>query len=532
MGQEFFAHGAFLKGDHRILEMMAELFLEIYVDLMMRSKGIIRLQDYGIALCQKYNVPSRFFHSVRYEVEALVKSYLECIKMDIENKEINIEVITKKIEKLITKLKKDPKNKKIKTDLFTARQKLVGFNRKLKRLTKELNDPSMMHGGIKLWNEQYWCPKEYKNSDHWRQVNYNAWCLYHTKWLYKWRSKRAKTFSFVGNKAENTGNVSCIAEVNVKGLIDLKLNIPTCLRTDEKYYIIKDLYFYQNHQLVVNTIYANKDKKTVKPITYRFVKESNGWSIYAVFAEDATPKFFTCNRIGIDLNVGFITYTIISPDGNKIKFGRIEMDLRNKSSEESNRIICEVVKDICDLCIKYSAALVIEDLDFKKKRQLLAQSNNKKMNKMISNFAYAKFRNAIKSRCFRQGITLIKVDTHYTSFIGRNKYMRMYGISVHSAASFIIARRSFGFSERFIDNKFVANSGKVISVFLPDWKKPQASIIGTIFGKYNNALVEKSRLVKAPVPKLLGINSAGRQGQQTILYDGNRGIIRLNIQFN
>ena len=41
-----------------------------------------------------------------------------------------------------------------------------------------------------------------------------------------------------------------------------------------------------------------------------------------------------------------------------------------------------------------------------------------------------------------------KVNPAYTSVIGRFKYAKMYGLSVHEAASFVIGRRGLDFEEK------------------------------------------------------------------------------------
>ncbi|GAH10430.1 unnamed protein product, partial [marine sediment metagenome] len=43
---------------------------------------------------------------------------------------------------------------------------------------------------------------------------------------------------------------------------------------------------------------------------------------------------------------------------------------------------------------------------------------------------------------------MIQVSPRFTSFIGEYKYAATYGISVHQAAAFVIARRAMGFSEK------------------------------------------------------------------------------------
>ena len=73
---------------------------------------------------------------------------------------------------------------------------------------------------------------------------------------------------------------------------------------------------------------------------------------------------------------------------------------------------------------------------------------NKKANFKMSMFAYNKMISAIKSRAEKMGIAVFEVNPAYTSQIGKMKYMKRFGISIHEAASFVIARRAMGFKEK------------------------------------------------------------------------------------
>lgn len=46
------------------------------------------------------------------------------------------------------------------------------------------------------------------------------------------------------------------------------------------------------------------------------------------------------------------------------------------------------------------------------------------------------------------GVAVFEVNPAYTSQIGKMKYMKRFGISIHEAASFVIARRGMGFKEK------------------------------------------------------------------------------------
>ena len=50
---------------------------------------------------------------------------------------------------------------------------------------------------------------------------------------------------------------------------------------------------------------------------------------------------------------------------------------------------------------------------------------------MLSEFAYAQISEAIERKAAYEGVEVIKVDPAYTSLIGKLKYVRDKGMSVH-----------------------------------------------------------------------------------------------------
>ncbi len=66
----------------------------------------------------------------------------------------------------------------------------------------------------------------------------------------------------------------------------------------------------------------------------------------------------------------------------------------------------------------------------------------------MSQFAYQKMIQAIKSRAEKMGVAVYVVNPAYTSQIGKMKYMKRLGVSIHMAAAYVIARRAIGFKEK------------------------------------------------------------------------------------
>ena len=146
--------------------------------------------------------------------------------------------------------------------------------------------------------------------------------------------------------------------------------------------------------------------------------------------------------------------------------------------------------------MKYRCGIAIENLDFANLKKKM--SSNKKYNRMLSSFPYSKFKEMIESMCFRYGIELKIVDACYTSFIGRNKYMKNMGISVHHAAAIVIGRRAMNRSERFRNKEITLNNGNRVTCELPEWKghKKRYIYLKTLFNDYHDLLKKSLLLTK------------------------------------
>lgn len=147
---------------------------------------------------------------------------------------------------------------------------------------------------------------------------------------------------------------------------------------------------------------------------------------------------------GIDVNLDKVAVSIVTKQGNLLEsktFYCHEMEYV-KSNRRSN-IAGEIAKEIIGYLLHLNVgAIVLEDIHFKQ-----THDTNKKFNRLTHSFAKKKLQDALVSRGIRFGYKIKKVNPAYTSVIGRFKYSKMYGLSVHEAASFVIGRRGLDFEE-------------------------------------------------------------------------------------
>ena len=98
-------------------------------------------------------------------------------------------------------------------------------------------------------------------------------------------------------------------------------------------------------------------------------------------------------------------------------------------------------------------SIVIEQLDFKKTKAQQTKGKTKQgkeYNRMLHKFDYSRYQTVLENSSHRKKVELIKVNPKNTSKIGKQKYRDRMKLSVHQAASYVIARRGQGYQDRFV----------------------------------------------------------------------------------
>lgn len=267
---------------------------------------------------------------------------------------------------------------------------------------------------------------------------------------------KARYAYFVGSKGEKFGNRNCQFDGKI-----IKIRVPYLLEHTYGEYVTTEIgkfsYGTQQIQQALNTSGESVSKSGVRtPIefgvamTYRFYYKDFRWFMAVTFDLPA-PKKVTKSRhygcIGIDLNPDSVGWAYVSPDGNPTAKGQIKLHLAGKRRGQARAIIGDAVRRLTTLALTYCCPLVCESLDFNRKQTTLRE-RGRKYARMLSNFAYSRFFEALSGRCVNLGIELIQVNPAYSSLIGLVKYARMYGLASDEAAGLAIARRAMGLSER------------------------------------------------------------------------------------
>ena len=147
--------------------------------------------------------------------------------------------------------------------------------------------------------------------------------------------------------------------------------------------------------------------------------------------------------IGIDINVNHIAVSETDGCGNCVLLKTVKMPLDGKNRKQRKHQIDQAVKEVVLECVRSHKPLVMEDLDFQKTKSKM-RYGNRRQNKMLSDFATRKIEEAIVRRCWKEGYGVKKVNPANTSKIGKEKYSKRMGCTVHMAAAYVIARRGMG----------------------------------------------------------------------------------------
>ena len=270
----------------------------------------------------------------------------------------------------------------------------------------------------------------------------------HEEWQSDWQSVRNSQFFVLGSKDETAGCQGCVATVTEDGSISLRLRLPNALK--EKYTVIPGLHFEHGHEAIVASIGRNlsADKNDWQAISYRFLKGDKGWRVFVTVSLSgvAIRSHKDTGVIGVDINADHLAVTETNRFGNPVEFFSVPCMTYGKTAEQRKAIIGDTVKQVMAFVVEKKKPVVIEKLDFRKKKSAL-EKQSPKYARMLSSLAYTQIQTVIRARAFDAGIEGREVNPAYTSVIGEYKFKNRYGMSGHNAAALVIGRRSMGFGE-------------------------------------------------------------------------------------
>ncbi len=414
-----------------ILKNYAQLASKVVRVLFAKSMAGEVLGSLKKAFLKIYGITARQFNACRVQVEGKIESVRQLNGQRIKDLRECIEKTKKKISK----------NRGSKH--WWHCQRLKRFQKKLRKLEEDQASGKVRicFGSRKSFSGQFTGEQS------------------HEEWKREWKEGRNKEFFVLGSKDETSGNQSCVASVCDDGSISLRLRLPDALDSG-KYIEFHNIRFGYGHEVVLsaltecqirNDLAKQKDpsyREHGQALCWRFVRDKKGWTV-TVSTALPKPSWIT-NRnfgsIGVDINTDHLAVVEVDRYGNPISKISIPLPLYGKSQTQARALIGDACAQIVEIAAKAKKPLIVEELDFDKKKLNLREMQPGYA-RMLSSFAYSLILQTLRSRAYRKGVELYSINPAFTSLIGRIKYATRYGLTVHQAAALCIARRFHGFSE-------------------------------------------------------------------------------------
>ncbi len=404
--------------DH-ILSSYAELFSQVEHHLF--KAKVLRTDPNTCKreFLKRFGITGRQYNACRITLQGKIESIKERNHLQIAELEEKIKALEIKVKKI-----RNP---------FTAHQKkrhLIRLKDKLESLKtdRDQNIIRLCFESKKLFHAQF-------------ALEENGFS-HHEEWRAAWQQERKSEFFVLGSKDELSGNQSCTAFLQQDGTLSLRLRLPNSFALNP-YLLLPAVKFAYGHQEILAALSCGQ------ALSYRCKRDEKGWRLF-VSTEVPAPSLITneyLGRIGVDINSNHLSLVETDRFGNPIHKETIPLCLTGKNTNQSKALIGEASKKIVEIAQRAKKPIVLEKLSFKEKK-LSLREKTASYARMLSSFAYSSILTHIKSRAQKQGVEIQEVNPAYTSLIGRVKFSKRYGLSIHHAAALVIARRSLRFSEK------------------------------------------------------------------------------------
>ena len=420
------------------------LFLDMYDTVVKAKTKCLKLllerkltkSEINTELQRECEINKRLANSIITYVEGKVKSARECRSRHLEQLQGKLKEVTKVIESLEKKIKAHQKY------LKAVEQVKRGIKKKLpKTLSSKYPDACPVRCAHHLTHFQFAKLKLHNKKRYAHQL---AQKIEHIKTSpLHVNLGDLGTIEMVGSSDESYGNQICQLDFLRK---ELHIRVPYGLEFFYGQYVVISIDLPKHGRDELASAWFNK-----QAITYRFIhKKRSTWEIHITV--EVQPQPLKTNQvcwgaIGVDLNPGSIGYARVDKDGNLAALHNIKTNIQSQPKGRTEAILADAVTPVIVLALQHQCPIVVEKLDFSDKKKRWREMSSR-YNRMLSGFAYSKFLQLLKARCFKLGIQLIEVNPAYSSLIGLIKFMSLYGMNSATAAAVVLARRAMRLSER------------------------------------------------------------------------------------
>ena len=325
----------------------------------------------------------------------------------------------------------DPQIKHLKARIGQLRFKLQRKQEKLERL--QTNMAGAVYGTKDFYRQQHTVKRYRKHHDEWKQ---------------EFDNRRYSNMTLSGRKDSKNGNFVVRYEPAKHALY--------WTTNDGVEQSITNVTFPYGGDIITQAIAAQLQRRTKERLENG---QSMAWRIddhgeyYIVQCLlDVAPASVgnyckTSGVIGVDINGDHLAMANVNSKGQLIKSWIDDFDLENHTSGQNDKIIEALAIRLVDMAVKLNKPIVLEKLDTTVSKAESPYGSHRR-NRKLSMFAYRKFISAIESRAEKMGVAVFHVNPAYTSQIGKMKYMKRLGISIHQSAAYVIARRGMRFKEK------------------------------------------------------------------------------------
>lgn len=406
-----------------VLDSEPACVLDAYGVLFGRALRALHAQRRGGAAVSKpqfmrlFDLTSRQYNAVKFTLDGMESSIRKLRPVRIADLKHRIKAVAKKIT-----------NESTLVGIHHLKRRMASLRARLDDL-QNASAVRLCFGSRKLFNAQYHLEK-------------NGFAS-HAQWRDAWKAQRSAQFFVLGSKDEISGCQGCVLIHLGDDRFAVRLRVNGSLR----HYVGFEVRFAHGAPHLAEAL------RVKQAISYRFLRDAKGWRIFASTKAFETPvqSRLVTGCIGVDLNVGFVSVSETDHFGNVINAFNLPLLLEETSSNQAETAIAQCVKEIVGYAVRAGKPLSIEKLDFAKKKAQLSYASPQTQ-RMLSSFAYRAFERIVVARGYDAGIEVLHVNPAYSSKIGRQKYARRYGLSVHLAAAFVLARRGQTFRDRYVSS--------------------------------------------------------------------------------
>lgn len=255
----------------------------------------------------------------------------------------------------------------------------------------------------------------------------------------KFIKKRDSEIYFLGRAGDNACNLNFQVKYNSK-INQFYFRIRKEVDLDNDKFVYGQFNFNnKNYTNLLKNLLRTKESA----LTYRIKVKDNKVLLQIIYNFEHNKDLCVTRNsygvVGVDFNKGFVSVSETDKYGNLIN--TFNIDYQYSKGNQTTNDFQNIATKLKDYCLNTGKDLVIEKLNFTKKKDGLISKRGKKYNEMLSSLAYSKFDSIITSKCTKNRIFLQKVNPAWTSWIAKQKYCPKMKLNIHSGASYVIARR-------------------------------------------------------------------------------------------